>query len=319
VVKVDNNDRVSREGLVGIEAADIVVEERIEDRATRFAAIVHSESPEVIGPVRSARSSDIDLMANLGSPVFVYSGANPGVSRQLRDAADAGEVVLVVDDGGELLFRDSDFRRPSNLFTEVEAVLEARGDEAGAATPVVAFDDLDLDEGEGIETFEEAVGAVDGEGLTVTGRDLVAFVWVEGIGYVRVQDGTVHATRDDEPIVVDNVVVLETEYRSSTFAPGSVDAVTVGEGRSVVLRDGVAVVGTWERADRGDGWTLLDAAGEEISLDPGRSWITLAPAGDHELGVSEEDVEAVTSSGLVEIPDDDDTTDTDDEEDDEDA
>ena len=56
VVKVSNNDDRSLAALVGLDRADIVIEERIEDRATRFAAIFHSDLPDLVGPVRSART-----------------------------------------------------------------------------------------------------------------------------------------------------------------------------------------------------------------------------------------------------------------------
>ena len=55
VMKVSNNNADSRRALIGLDHADIIYEERIESDATRFAAVFHSDVPEEIGPVRSAR------------------------------------------------------------------------------------------------------------------------------------------------------------------------------------------------------------------------------------------------------------------------
>ena len=55
MVKISNNDDQSLKGLTAIDQADVVIEERIEDRATRFAAIFHTNLPEKVGAVRSGR------------------------------------------------------------------------------------------------------------------------------------------------------------------------------------------------------------------------------------------------------------------------
>lgn len=280
VVKISNNDQRSLDALIGIDEADIVIEERIEDRATRFFAIFHSSLPEVVGPIRSGRSSDLDLLAPLGTPILVYSGANASVEGQMGALAAEGGVVRVVDDGSRRYhFRDRDFRAPDNLFADLPFVLGEFGDEAGTPEAVLAY----------LQPADDARPEGEpGPGVTVTGRDIVSFVFVEGEGYVRIQDGKVHVTREDEPLVVDNVVILETSYDPSSFAPGSIDAVTLGTGPATVLIGGEVWEGSWERPDRERGWTLLDADGTELKLDPGQTWISLAPAGTYELDVDAE-------------------------------
>ncbi len=110
VVKISNNDDRSLEALIGIDDADVVIEERIEDRATRFAAIFHSQVPDVVGPIRSARTTDLALLANLGTPLLVFSGANVAVLSELRQFARDDGAVLIPDAGdGTYHFRDTDF------------------------------------------------------------------------------------------------------------------------------------------------------------------------------------------------------------------
>ena len=280
VVKISNNDDRSLEALTGIEFADVVIEERIEDRATRFAAIFHSSVPELVGPIRSARTTDLHLLTNLGTPILIFSGANLGVLRDLRELALDGGVVLVVDDGtGEYHFRDDDYRAPDNLFIDAQTTVEEFGGEAGAPDPILTFRDAE---------GETRPASVDGSGVTITGRDVVSFVHDPARGYVRVQDGAVHATRDGIPIAVTNLVVMETRYVANATDPESIDAITVGEGAANVMIGGRRFEGTWVRADASSPYAFRTEGGDEIVLEPGTTWITLVPAGSYEFGADPE-------------------------------
>ena len=277
MVKISNNDDRSLEALIGIEFADIVIEERIEDRATRFAAIYHSDIPDLVGPIRSARTTDLDLLTNLGTPMLVFSGANLSVLGDLRELALAGGVVLVVDDGsGDYHFRDGDYRAPDNLFIDLTKVRGDFGGDAGVPAPILEYRTAESD---------TRPASIDGSGFTVTGRDTVSFVFDPSRGYVRVQDGAVHVTREGQPIVVSNVVVMETRYVPNAADAQSVDAITVGEGAVSVLIGGRRFEGSWSRADSSSGYEFRTEAGEMIVLEPGTTWITLVPAGTYEFGV----------------------------------
>ena len=64
VVKVD--DTKDARPQIGLESADVVYVEQVEAGLTRVAAVYSSVLPELIGPVRSARISDIELFAQFG-------------------------------------------------------------------------------------------------------------------------------------------------------------------------------------------------------------------------------------------------------------
>ncbi len=281
VVKIGNNRADnSVAGLIGLDTADIVVEERIEANATRFLAIFHSEIPEEVGPVRSARTTDVKLLSALGSPLLVYSGANGGVQGQLNRTAGNGDVVLVVDDGyGVNLYRNLEYRAPVNLFADPVFLVDKFGEQAGSPTPIVSFNQ---GAGDPRPTGETAPG------VSVSGEYEVAFVHVPGTGYVRVQGGEVHATREGVPLVADNVMVLETRYEPSRIDPESIDAITTGWGRGTILIDGEMWVGTWERHDRTDQYRVIHRDGSEILLDPGTTWIILAKADTYDFEIDPE-------------------------------
>ena len=85
VVKIDNVPQRGRT-RPGLANADIVFEEIVEGRATRLAAVFHTQSADPIGPIRSGRTQDIALFSSFNSPLFVWSGGNGGVTRAIDDS-----------------------------------------------------------------------------------------------------------------------------------------------------------------------------------------------------------------------------------------
>jgi len=73
VVKID--DTTQAHPQIGLEDADIVYIEQVEGGLTRLAAVFSSVIPQHIGPVRSARISDIEILSQFGRVAFAYSGA----------------------------------------------------------------------------------------------------------------------------------------------------------------------------------------------------------------------------------------------------
>ena len=72
-VKIDDTNAAHPQ--IGIDKADLIYIEQVEGGLVRLAAIFSTEIPDAIGPVRSARISDIDLLAQFGKVAFFYSGA----------------------------------------------------------------------------------------------------------------------------------------------------------------------------------------------------------------------------------------------------
>ena len=74
-VKIDN--LAPARPQTGLAGADIVYVLPVEGGLSRFLAVYSSDSPPVIGPVRSAREDDLELLRQFGRPAFAYSGAQP--------------------------------------------------------------------------------------------------------------------------------------------------------------------------------------------------------------------------------------------------
>ena len=84
VVKIDNHPQARPQS--GLNKADIVFEEIVEGTLTRFAAVFHSSDADPVGPIRSGRSQDVDMLGPLNGPVFAWSGGNGGVRNLIRNS-----------------------------------------------------------------------------------------------------------------------------------------------------------------------------------------------------------------------------------------
>ena len=91
-VKVENI--AAARPQVGLNSADIVFVEEVEGSLTRLVAVYHTTFPKRVGPVRSARNTDVGLLPLFGEPGLVYSGANRKVQAQHRQVADRAAAAV---------------------------------------------------------------------------------------------------------------------------------------------------------------------------------------------------------------------------------
>ncbi|HKA03850.1 MAG TPA: DUF3048 domain-containing protein, partial [Acidimicrobiales bacterium] len=73
-VKIENTPEARPQS--GLDQADVVYEQVTEAGITRFITLFNSEVPDVVGPIRSTRAMDSDVVSPLGG-VFAYSGGIP--------------------------------------------------------------------------------------------------------------------------------------------------------------------------------------------------------------------------------------------------
>ncbi len=263
-VKVDNY-RLARPHI-GLDRADAVLEVNVEG-VSRFIALFHSQTPPAIGPVRSARTTDLDLLAAMNRPIFAYSGANPGVSSWIQSAARSG---LLVDRNAQYTgcySRNPDRVGPHNLELDPACVLAAVGT-AGPARPLWSID--------APWTIPASVAST---------RDTTFEVLMDGVRvawswdptsrtYLRSQDGAPHVTDDGTRIAAATVVELASVHVPSPVDARSPNVVTLGSGNASVHRDGRAIPATWSRERPYDPFTFHDATtGAPIPLDTGVTFL----------------------------------------------
>jgi hypothetical protein len=278
-VKMDNSPEARPQS--GINAADIVYEMKVEG-ITRFALVFHSQLPEGVGPVRSARSSDIDLVADLSRPLFAWSGGNPGVTGEVLQAEREGVLTNASYDVSEPdYYRASDRKAPHNLYVNLPGLVAGRTPEGqGAPVPIFVYR---------TETSPAGVGASPASGIQIDfglGTN-IEYAWDASIsGWRRFQVDQRHpraesATLDADGVQVApaNVVVQMIEYGVSPSDSRSPKALTVGEGEALIFTNGQVVPARWVRPTREAPTQYLDFVGQPIALTPGRTWVELAQQG----------------------------------------
>ena len=270
-VKIDNYWRARPQW--GLDEADVVVEENVEG-VTRFVALFHSRTPAVLGPVRSARTGDLDLLAAMNRPVFAYSGANAGVTEWIASATASGLLVDYTAQRRPCYFRTPDRPGPHNLLLDPTCSQPvAAADTPGPARPMWPID-AGWAPPAGVAATPDTTFPVPMDGVAVT------WAWDAATGvYVRSQDGEPHVAASGARLAASNVVVLSVVHVPSPVDARSPNPITVGTGSAVVHRDGVAIAAVWSRATPYDGLAFLDVGtGAPLPLDTGVTFVELTRA-----------------------------------------
>ena len=272
VVKIDNHPKALPQW--GINAADVVYEELVEARLTRFAAIFHSADADVVGPVRSARTGDFGLLSNLNQPIFVNSGANDYTARALRNV----DAINITDGGwgAEGVFeRSSDKHAPHNLVTDTDRIFAAGAERGGTPPAYFRFRDAG-------EALQQGAAA---SGVDISfGQIEASYRWDAALGgWARTQNGNPHTDFDGVRVAPENVIVQFVRYRQSPANAATPEPVLTGGGEAWIFSDGRLVRGTWERLSELDVTTFRSDNALIVPLTPGRTWIALAREGTAEV------------------------------------
>lgn len=266
-VKIDNV--AAARPQAGINQADIVFVEEVEGGLTRLAAVFHSQGAEVVGPVRSMRTGDFDLLSQLNGPLFANSGGNRGARAAL---ANSTLVDVGVNAQNDSYYRDRERRAPHNLFTNAFNLWVVGRDLEGAATPSPIFQFRD-------PAAPLPAGARSVGGVSINyGSTSVEYTW-NGSGWARSQDGDPTVDTDGVQVAPTTVVVQFVDYRASAADAASPEAVSLGEGSAWILSAGQLIEVTWSRAELTRQTDYKLASGNEVPILPGKIWIELPRPG----------------------------------------
>jgi hypothetical protein len=284
-VKIDNNPHARPH--YGITKADQVYEWLVEGLTTRLAAVFQSTDPNQIGSVRSARMTDTPIIPSLDA-AFVYSGGGPEELMKLHyDAAVVDRYVDLAPGYGwgyRVGFREA----PYNYFTTYQNLRDALAGAPDGDQPVSIPSWNFLPPSVTDPLAGGMAGSVDATSITIPYRALFT------VGYKYDPTSRTYARFDDgvrevdgatgEAVAAKNIVVIQTEVHFTTdfgLDPAGnpkLDMTLVGTGNGSIFRDGKRQDVTWTRPDIFDVFTLRNATGEAVRLDPGQTWIHIVPA-----------------------------------------
>ncbi|MCP3939836.1 MAG: DUF3048 domain-containing protein [Actinomycetia bacterium] len=266
-IKIDNHS--GARGQWGLAQADVVFEEQVEGGLTRFIAVFHSNDANPVGPIRSARESDLQILPMFGDSLLAFSGGNSFVRSIVTDSPYVQGIWPDAEYGGAYYrtYRRSD---PHNLLAQTSSFWSFA--EPGRTLPNQIFE------------YREQV-PVDPLGNDTTtisldfGVQTASWHWEAG-RYVRSHSAYAHLDADLARVDAGNVIVLETPYTNSP-STGSPVVNALGSGRGIAMIDGRNVEVTWSRPSLTEPFTLTrQDNGAAVLLTPGRTWVELVPAGN---------------------------------------
>lgn len=267
-VKIDNiGDALPQAGLNN---ADIVTDILVEGGLTRLMATFQSQDASRIGPIRSARPVDADLLRELNGGIFAYSGADP---REIAPSKAHSTALLVSNDNDPRWFwRDHGRPAPHNVFSSTALLYRAgRLLRPSLPKPPQLF-----------QFSSTAPAGTPATSVRMAFSPLSSVQWAASRGrYVRTQNSRPDRLADGELVTATNVVILSVSWYPTHIIDDAGNAdpfvVVTGSGPAWVMRNGTLIKGRWVRPTYRVPMRLLDAQGAVIALAPGRTWLELLP------------------------------------------
>jgi hypothetical protein len=262
-VKLDNA-RAARPHT-GLEAADVVYVEQVEGGLSRLMAVYATKLPEAVGPVRSARESDLELLAQFERPILAFSGAQGKLKPLIEDAPLRPASPDEEKDG---YFRERGRAAPHNLYVRPDRLLPSA---PGADALTTGF----------------RYGAAPAGGRAEDSHTVrypaagFTFTWSESRGgWLVAMDGTASARQPAPATVVVQYVTVRKSAFQDFLGNNTPYTETVGSGRATVLRDGRAHDVGWKRPSATEGTSFTQADGTPVNFAKGQVWVVFAKAPD---------------------------------------
>jgi len=269
-VKID--DTMEAHPQIGIEAADLVYVEQVESGLTRLLALYTSEYPEFIGPIRSARISDIDLLAQFGKVAFAYSGSQTKM-RPVLAAANLN--ILSAERNPPSIFaRDESRVAPVNMILYIEKLFQQAKDKLKMS--LISLSNSPWEFG---KLSEKAVDVSSAKIKWPNAKYEV--IWDRNNScWNLIQNGELEVTTSGSNLCIQNAIIQKVKIEPSIYGDkfGGITPIsqTVGSGTAVLLRDGKYLNLRWQRDDASQFTKWVDEEGQRIKITPGKTWIFLA-------------------------------------------
>ena len=259
VVKIDNTS--SSAPQVGLGAADMVVQEIVEGGQTRLAAFYYQRIPQVAGPVRSLRATDVPLVKPIDRGVVVASGGAPPTVRRFSRAG-----VKIRTESARGFFRQSGRTAPYNLMVRVPEVQRTTQRRRAVPRAYLPWGN----------------GSIDGpraRRITATFSAARSSIWTYAKGRYEPVTSYQPSRGRFRPRTV---LVLRVPLGDAGYRDPAGNAVPetplVGRGQAVVFHGGRLRKATWVKPNPGSALKLEDRRGRAVTVPAGRTWIELVPS-----------------------------------------
>jgi len=267
-VKIDDTNAAHPQ--IGVEDAEIVYIEQVEAGLTRLAAIYSTVIPQRIGPVRSARISDIDILNQFGRVAFAYSGAQ---RKLLPVIAAANLEDLGAQRQSPTIYTTDPARRsPFAMVLRADLLMQKIKDNnlpVDVAKNVgFVFGDLP----EGGKPVQQVVMNWPSATYSAQWSENESRWHLSHNGKLNLADSGI--VLGPTTLVIQMVKISPSEY-GDKFGGITPLSETVGTGKAYVLRNGEAFSVTWNRPFPDAGTTFSLADGSTMNFAAGQIWVAL--------------------------------------------
>jgi hypothetical protein len=270
-IKIDNTS--AGRPQVGIASADLVFEELVEGGVTRYLAVFQTAVPDEVGPVRSGRPQDAQLVAPLGG-VFVFSGVG---NSNVREIISRSGLQLVEHDtsggtpDGTFFFRSTRKPAPLNLHIEASALIEGYS----SLAPSVQQFQYRTDPAEA----SAMVSGVEASSVRTVFSSGVESIWkwdaASGTYLKFLLNGSPDNDANGTQISATNVITLSPNYIDVEGLP---TAVIAGQtDRAYIATGGKVLEGRFVSSGASAPLQFTDLDGNPVYLTPGKTFVLLAP------------------------------------------
>ncbi|OIJ13665.1 hypothetical protein BKP37_10345 [Anaerobacillus alkalilacustris] len=261
----------------GLYQADLVYEVLSEATITRLLAFYHSEKPEIIGPVRSARDYYINLN-NGYNGIYVSAGGSP----QAFAMFERGQVDYIsgLEFDGSYFYRSSARKAPHNMYTTYDDLIKAAERKNRSLideVPSLPF----LEEGIAVEGEEASEVAIN---YGSSSNNVVYKYDEENNKYIRIIGGEQSLDLETEnPVLIDNLFIVEMTHKViDKVGRREIDIYSGGKG--LLLQNGVYQVVEWKN----EGGQILPFQNEKsLGFVQGKTWINVVPRLDENVSITD--------------------------------
>jgi hypothetical protein len=267
-VKIDDTN--SAHPQIGLEDADVVYIEQVEGGLTRLAAIFSSAIPVRIGPVRSARISDIDILSQYGRVAFAYSGAQ----RKLLPVIAAAnlEDLGAQHESSKIFTTDPTRNAPYAMVLRADLLMQKIVDENLQVDSAKSVGFVFGDNPEGGAPTQKVVVNWPAATYSADWSQKESRWLLTHNGRLNLADSGV--VLGPTTLVIQMVKISPSEY-GDKFGGVTPLSETIGTGKAYVLRNGELFTTTWNRAFADSGTTFTLPDGSSMNFAPGQVWVAL--------------------------------------------
>ncbi len=269
--KIDNSEAARPQ--LNLNRTDIVFDEMVEGGLTRLVAIWQSDLPDAVGPVRSIRPMDPDIISPFGG-IVCYSGGQ-AIFTQMMQNTNVFNASETTEAGKGTFSRSKDRYAPHNVIVNV---LKLSTDHPELPAPAAQFN-----YSQDLANSTAAASGAEVKDFSVYFPSALA-QWApnaDKTAWLRTQDKKPHTdAADGSQIRAVNVVVMQVEvdrsYADRKYGNVPKDIV-IGTGKAYIFTAGKMVEATWTKPSRETSISLALADGTPVTLAPGNTWVELQP------------------------------------------